>query len=139
MMQSMKIKLPPEIIAQIKRPNKYHAQRTLYAGQWYDSKAEAKRAEDLDQLVLAGRVTWWLRQVPVMVGEPGVDRMFRVDFLVAEPCFNSRAVHIHAEDVKGVETASFRRHVRQWRLRGPVDLHVLGPKTIEVITKPLTK
>lgn len=129
----MKTRIPPEISAQIKRPNKYHARRTLYNGVWYDSAAEANRAKELDMCIMTGHVTWWLRQVPVMIGEPGVDRPFRVDFLVAEPCFNSQAVHVHGEDVKGMETASFRRRLRQWRLRGPFDLHVVGTRTTEII------
>ncbi len=116
------------------RTGKYNAQRTEYGGRMYDSKSEAKRAYELDLLQLAGEVAWWLPQVPVMVGEPGVDKPFRVDFLVATPVVYG-SVMVHAEDVKGMETASFRRHVKQWKLRGPFPLHVLTGRGTEIIER----
>lgn len=116
------------------RRSKYNAKPTEYGGVRYDSKAEAKRAEQLDRLIAQGAVRWWLRQVPVDVGEPGVDKPYRVDFLVCmvEPDFTTS---VHAEDVKGVSTASFNRHVRQWRKRGPFPLHVIRKGKTEVIPK----
>ncbi len=108
--------------------NKYHAVRTQCNGVLYASKAEAGRAEILDLLVRSGEVRWWLRQVPIDIGEPGVDKPFRVDFLVCD-----KNNQVHAEDVKGVETASFRRHKKQWRLRGPFPLHVIFNDKTEIV------
>ena len=108
--------------------NKYHAVQTEYSGIRYASKAEAGRAGILDLLVRSGEIRWWLRQVPIDIGEPGVDRPFRVDFLVCD-----KTGKIYAEDVKGVETASFRRHKKQWNLRGPFPLHVIYSDKTEIV------
>ncbi len=62
--------------------SKYHAISTVYKGIRYASKAEASRAYQLDLLLEARKIVWWLRQVPIDIGEPGVDLPFRVDFLV---------------------------------------------------------
>src|SRR5215475_11708938 len=45
------------------RPNKYRAVPTQYGGVRYDSKAEAERAAQLDLMVRAGEVKFWVRQV----------------------------------------------------------------------------
>lgn len=120
--------------------------RTEYRGVVYDSRAEADRAAVLDALVRAGQVAWWLRQVPVDIGEPGVDKPYRVDFLVAvratwsvvhksETIREIESIVIHAEDVKGFDTPSFRRHIAQWRKRGPFPLHVIRGKHLEIIER----
>ncbi len=108
--------------------NKYHAVQTEYCGIRYASKSEAGRAQILDLLVRSGDVRWWIRQVPIDIGEPGVDKPFRVDFLVCD-----KIGQVHAEDVKGVETASFRRHKKQWNLRGPFPLHVIYSDKTEIV------
>lgn len=108
----------------------FRAVPTEVDGIRYDSKAEAKRAAELAILERAGEVRWWLRQVPVDVGEPGVDLPYRLDFLV---CLKDGSVH--GEDVKSIETVQFRRRVRQWRIRGPFALHVLKGKKVDVIHK----
>lgn len=131
-MKSLRTKLPPEIAAQMKKRSKYRAVRTQYNGVWYDSKAEAKRADELYWCMHFKKVAWWLRQVPIQIGDPAADKPYRVDFLVAEyVAFGMIAVH--AEDVKGVDTPSFRRHVKQWRLKGPFPLHVIYSDRTDVI------
>lgn len=120
--------------------HKYRAIPTEYNGHKYPSRAQANRAAELDAMQLAGHVDLWLPEVPIFVGEPGIDKPFRVDFLVAAIVGHGLStdgreipeIRIHAEDVKGYETASFRRHVRQWKLRGPCPLHVIkrGETTI---------
>jgi hypothetical protein len=109
-------------------PNKYGAKKTEYGGATYDSKGEAAYAARLDLLKRAGRVRWWLRQVPIMIGEPGVDKPFRVDFVV---CVEDGSVEAH--EYKGVETAQFKRQKKQWAKRGPFPLHVISGKKVEVI------
>lgn len=109
-------------------PNKYRAKKTEYGGVVYDSRVEAAYARRLDLLKGAGQVRWWLRQVPVMIGEPGVDKPYRVDFVV---CYADGSVR--AEEVKGVETPQFKRQKRQWAKRGPFPLHVISGKSVEVI------
>jgi len=109
--------------------NKYRAKPTIYNGERYDSKAEARHAETLDAMKRAGHLRWVLRQVPIPIGEPGIDKPYRVDFVV---CGSNGQVW--AEEVKGVETAAFRRQKRQWAKRGPFPLLVIhGKKRVETI------
>lgn len=108
--------------------NKYGAVKTARDGVTYDSKAEAKHAERLDLLKRAGAVRWWLRQVPVMIGEPGVDKPYRVDFVVCEA--DGR---VFADEVKGVETTLFKRQKKQWAKRGPFPLRVYRGRVVETI------
>jgi hypothetical protein len=108
--------------------NKYNAKKTEYGGVVYDSKSEAMHARRLDLLKQAGDVLWWLRQVPVMIGEPGVDKPYRIDFQV-----QYRNGEVVGEEIKGVETPKFRRDKKLWRKRGPFPLHVIQGKKVEVI------
>lgn len=110
------------------KTNKYMAKPTEYGGARYDSKVEAKHAAHLDSLKLFGEVRWWLRQVPVMIGEPGVDKPYRVDFVVCEADGS-----VHADEIKGMETPQFKRQKKQWAKRGPFPLHVIKGKKVEVI------
>jgi hypothetical protein len=110
------------------RPNKYGAKKTEYGGATYDSRAEAAHARRLDLLQRAGDVLWWLRQVPVMIGQPGVDRPYRVDFVV-----QYRDLRVVAEEIKGVETPQFKRQKKQWAKRGPFPLHIIRGKKVEVV------
>ena len=105
--------------------------RTEYNGRVYPSKAQAARAADLDLLMAARQVLWWLPEVPIMIGDPKVDKPYRVDFLVCERVGLNH--HVHAEDVKGFITPTFRRHVRQWRVSGPFPLHVLRGGELDII------
>ena len=108
--------------------NKYGAKKTEYGGVLYDSKAEAAHALRLDLLKAAGVVRGWERQVPIMVGEPGIDRPWKIDFVVDYVVEGKIA-----EEVKGFETTHFRRQKRQWAKRGPFPLHVIKGKTVKVI------
>jgi len=138
----VKIKLPDDLKGQKislpgeRKPSKYKAQRTEYNGRWYDSKGEAGRARDLDLMKLSGQVKWWLPQVPIFVGEVGVDKPWRLDFVVAEPWYmpsGREVVYVWAEDWKGAKTQSFLRHCRQWRLRGPFELRIITKSGTEII------
>ena len=97
--------------------NKYNAKATLYRGWRFDSKAEAKYAEDLDRQVKAAEVHFWMRQVPFDITE---DDRYKCDFLVFYTDGSVAAI-----DVKGVETESWRRTRRLWIKYGPVPLHVV--------------
>ena len=93
------------------KPNKFHAEATTYNGVRYDSKAEANHARKLDQDKAAGQVRWWVRQVAVGLGP---DHRTVVDFLV---CRFDGVAQFH--EVKGHETAPWRRTRRLWRKYGP--------------------
>ncbi len=103
--------------------NKYgvapKAART-YNGVVYHSKAEAKRAQELDLLLKGGAIREWRRQVTIKLGP---DIKYRADFIVVDD-----AGVIHAEDVKGYETPDFKRVRRLWQKYMDYPLVVLKRK-----------
>lgn len=111
--------------------SKYRNVWTEYNGRKYQSKAEARRARELDLLVRQGHILTWQPQPKYELGIP--ENVYRADFEVI-----GHDDRIWAEDVKGVETATFRRWVRLWRRYGPHRLIVLyatgasGWKRVEV-------
>ena len=112
--------------------NKYLANRTTYNGISYASKAEARRAMALDTLKAAGLVSWWAPQVKFRLGCP--ENVYVVDFLVAEPCSHiSGLFDMYAEDVKGMETAKFKRDKKLWAAYGPIPLRIIKGKNMELI------
>lgn len=110
----------------IRRPSKYRNVRTVYGGLPYDSKAEARRAAELDLMVRAGAIRGWTRQVTFRLG--CMENVMRIDFLVWDVDGSS-----WAEDVKGAETAKFKHDRKLWARYGPCPLHVLKGKASEVI------
>jgi hypothetical protein len=108
--------LTSENLAKLKKPHKYHARRTEYNGERYDSKAEAEYAATLDLLLKSREIKDWERQVLVPLG---ADDSLRVDFIVYE------YHETYAVDVKGVETADFKRKKRLWKQYGTMDLQIM--------------
>jgi hypothetical protein len=108
------------------RRSKYRATPTVYGGVRFASKAEAARAAELDLLVRAGVVRWWIGQPTFRLGCP--ENVYRPDFLVV---FATGV--IQAEEVKGFETAKFRRDRKLWAAYGPVPLVIIKGKTTECI------
>lgn len=106
--------------------NKYRNVPVVYAGVRYDSKAEARRAGELDLLRDAGEIRFWVRQVTFRLGCP--ENVYRPDFLVI-----GSGDDVHAEDVKGSRTAKFNRDVKLWRAYGPCPLHVITGRNVEVV------
>ena len=104
------------------RVNKHHAQRTEYNGVTYASRAEATRAAELDQLVEAGEIEWWIGQPKFRLGCP--ENVYVADFLVAVYVCFSTACDMHVEDVKGQSLPKFKRDCKLWRQYGPIPLHV---------------
>lgn len=89
---------------EVKR-NKYNNVITEYNGVRYHSKKEAKRAQELDLMVLAGEITNLRRQVryPLVVNDIKVTT-YVADFVY----FDKRKGEEVIEDVKGKITDSFR-------------------------------
>lgn len=96
---------------------KYRNTPTFYNGLRFDSKAEADRAAELDFQVKAGHLKFWLPQVTFRLG--CAENKYRVDFLVVTKD------GVRAEDVKGMETAKFKRDKRLWKAYGPCDLWIV--------------
>jgi len=101
----------------IPKRNKYNANPTRYRGWRFDSKFEAEYAKKLDALVGKRIVLWWLRQVPIDLTE---DDRYKVDFLVFYEDGTLEAV-----EIKGMETAAFRRTRRLWLKYGPMPLKIV--------------
>lgn len=99
-----------------------------YDGVVYASKAEARRASELNLLIRAGEIVGWWAQPTFRLGCP--ENRYRADFIVVQ---HSSPDHFHrpliwVEDVKGYRTQSFARWVRLWRRYGQWPLVILTPK-----------
>ena len=80
----------------------------------YDSKAEAKRASELDMMLRAGDIHWWIPQVPFPL--PG-GVVYRVDFMISNKLYRD-SVEIDGqliafEDVKGRITPVSKMKIKQ--------------------------
>lgn len=100
------------------KPHKYLAKRTTYNGLSYASKAEARRAAELDLLQRNGDILAWYRQVACYLGVP--ENKYTPDFIVI-----GAAGCVWFEDVKGMETAAFRRNKKLWKSYGRVPLRII--------------
>lgn len=118
--------------------SKYRAVRTEYNGVSYASKAESKRAIYHDIEASKANVPglppryWWIAQPKFRLGCP--ENVYVPDYLVcSSPAFTDD-FEIHVEDVKGHETAKFKRDKKLWAKYGPCPLWLIrGGKVIEVI------
>jgi len=112
------------------RKSKFGAKRTVYNGVSYASRAEATRAQQLDAMRMSSAIRFWVGQPLFRLGCP--ENTYRPDFLIV-----GSDGHVWAEDVKGVETAAFRRNRKLWARYGPCELRILrrrqGGWTSEVI------
>ena len=108
-----------DIAARKKKPkrNKYNAVKTRIDGITFDSKKEARYYGELKLRVMAGEVSHFLMQVPLIL--PGGVR-YRLDFL--EFWMDGS---VHYIDAKGVQTAVFKIKKKQ--------VEALYPITIEVV------
>lgn len=114
------------------KPTKYRNVRTAYDGRTYDSKAEARRAEELDYLLSRGSIILWLPQPTFRLGCP--ENVYRPDFLVY-----GHALDLWAEDVKGKRTSKFNRDCRLWKSYAKIPLRIItNGEVVEIITPDLT-
>lgn len=91
--------------------NKYRAVKTAVDGITFDSKAEARRYQELKLLKRAGEIQGFGIQPSFVL--PGGIR-YRPDFIVCDK--NGR---IYVEDVKGHETAAFKIKKKQFEAMYP--------------------
>jgi hypothetical protein len=97
--------------------HKYNSVKTELDGITFDSKLEASYYIYLKQLKMAGKVLFFLRQVPFHL--PG-KVTYRVDFQV----FTATG-SVHFIDVKGMETAGFLLKKKQVEeLYAPVEIEI---------------
>ena len=113
--------------------SKYRAKPTIYNGVRYASKAEAEHAETLDILIRCKELKIWIPQPRFRLGVP--ENVYIADFFVVNMKGN-----VWVEDVKGFETAKFRRDKKLWKAYGPCALHLwMGGRLKEVIEPEETK
>lgn len=119
------------------KQHKYLAKPFEHNGRKYPSTAQAERAMALDGMVDAGWISWYLEEVPFMLGP---DTKYRVDFLVfkslGEDCSETKSDSlclVHAEDVKGFETMAFKKIRKLWAKYGPCELWVIKKGKVEIV------
>ncbi len=111
---------------------KYHAKRTwseLCGGRWFDSKAEARRGEELRMLEMAGEIAELNYQMEfVLCDKPKIT--ITVDFsYIVDREFRDTGIlvkNIKYEETKGVLTRDFRTKLA-W-LKEKYDIDVLLTK-----------
>lgn len=108
------MKISHEELRRIKGRSKYRAIKTEYNGIVFDSKKEAAYCAKLDLLKRAGKVLYYLRQVPFDL--PGGVK-YRADFM--EVWSDGR---IRFVDCKGMITPIYRMKKRQVEALYPVKI-----------------
>jgi len=96
--------------------HKYNAKPVEHDGIRFDSKKEGRYYQELKLRVLAGEVIFFLRQTVFHI-EGGT---YRVDFQE----FHSDGT-IHFVDVKGMQTAAFKKSKKQVEARYPVEIEIV--------------
>lgn len=107
--------------------NKYHAKKTSFRGETFDSKREAERYAQLLLLQRAGKITKLTRQEPFVlipsqyIGGRCVERpcIYKADFMYQQDG------ELVVEDVKGVRTP-------EYIIKRKLMLHVYGIRVKEV-------
>ena len=107
----------------------------------YASKAEARRAHELDMLIKAGDVKSWTGQPRFKLGP---DVVYVADFHVVAARTVLRALmqcvtcpREWIEDVKGHETATFKFKKKLWKKYGTMPLAIIKGRKVEwVYPKP---
>lgn len=98
------------------RAPKYKAQPVTYAGERYDSKAEAAYAKWLDTVERAEQTVVLMRHPRFKLG--CTENVYEADFLVIMDKV------LHVIDVKGSETPKFKRDKKLWARYGKLPLRV---------------
>ncbi len=92
------------------KKSKYHNRKTEYNGNIYDSKKEANRAWELEQLIKAGEIVGYTRQMAFRLAG-GI--IYKADFVVYYP-----DGHYEIEDVKGMRTQVYQLKKKLMKEKG---------------------
>lgn len=110
--------------------SKYGNVRTEHNGVVYDSKAEAARAKELDEMAAGGLIAFWVAHPKFRLGCP--ENVYVADALVV----GLDGLGTWVEDVKGKRTAKFNRDVKLWRKYGPCNLKIIERGQVAEIVRP---
>lgn len=111
------------------RRNKYRvapAEQRTWNGRTYASKAEMRRAIALHAKLESGELRVVLEQPTTRLGCP--ENVYRPDFM----CVSADG-RTWFEDVKGAETAAFKRNRKLWAAYGRAPLHIIKARGTEVL------
>ena len=90
------------------KQSKYRAVKVRIDGEWFDSKAEARRWQELKILARCNVIAWAIRQVPFdLLANGHVIGRYIADFEIAK-----RDGELIVEDVKGIVTP-----LAAWKLK----------------------
>ncbi len=111
------------------KPSKYGSHALVYEGVRYHSKAELRFEMRLRLLRAAGRVAWWVRQVPFAL--PGDEKTIRakkylLDFLVVLDTGLTRLI-----DVKGFQTQNSATKISVVQATHHVTIELVRPDEVE--------
>lgn len=90
--------------------SKYGNQSVTVDGRRFDSKLEARYAQELDLRWKAGDILWYTTQVPFRL-EGGI--VYRADFLIVNPPYLEHLDAVTVVDCKGFITQTSRNKMRQ--------------------------
>jgi len=115
------------------KPNKYGAKRTVVDGQTFDSRAEARRWQELVMLRRANKIGDLQRQVriPLMCHGGEVIGHYIPDFVYYELDELGRNVRKVTEDVKGgtaTQTALFKWKAKHFAAQYGYEITIIGGK-----------
>lgn len=96
--------------------HKYNAVAVEFDGIRFDSKKEDRYYQELKLRVASGEVVFFLRQTPFHIG----GGTYRVDFQE----FHADGT-IHFVDVKGMQTAAFKKSKKQVEQMYPVEIEII--------------
>lgn len=105
--------------------------RRTWDGKTYASRAEMLYAKHLADLKLSGMIMEFIEQPRTWLGVR--ENVYVPDFLVLP---SDPAVAAYFVDVKGVETAAFKKNKRLWKRYAVLNLHVV---TVDAAGRPETR
>lgn len=115
------------------RKNKYNAKKTILDGWSFDSKAEAKRYQELKMMQHNEEIEYFLCQVPFRL--PG-NIIYRVDFMTVSEVIAGQsmcAICIEYEDVKGILTPLSKMKIKQVQEIYGITINLITKNGIETI------
>lgn len=106
--------------------SKYKAKPTMYGGRRYASKLEAKRAQQLDLLVKAGKKKSWKPQVsmPLFTTDTNGVQIEVGKYIIDFKVYDTDGSY-HYEEVKGYPTPLWKLKHKIWTLANPDEVIIV--------------
>lgn len=116
------------------KPSKLHNVRTEYAGRNYDSRSEAKIAQNYDLQQQSGSLIASIPQ-PSMPLTPKTSRRIRPDFLLIQEIYSDGTFRGEFVDVKGFDTPAGKKNRQLFKDHYGVDIRLVkvGRKSKRIV------